>query len=532
MVYDVDIVEAAGMKCDDMVKATAARCFRRNFELMFIDSWGFHYESNEDGICFGKTIGFGKCNFAQNLKRYHGVETVKIAGVRNRDCLKFAVSQLEEGRPVDLKYDQAYLPWAKEIRKKAPLRYTGNIMMTGNAQEKFYCIDIHGTHKREELPFASFQEYADSVNNMDFLVFYKQQNMEKPDLKEHIETTLNRIYGMNNDMFGQMTLLANDIKERFDFEREIAYTEKYMGVIPTPNWIYFVDDIINIGRMRALYSVSLKYLSDIYGNGSLLKLSDDFKMIWSRWQLLTAVLVKSYFSGDFHKLNEILAKHLRQIIELEKVLTKKLENCAEDNNSIRESHIKSTMIQKNKAERFQHLDISEFCNNKAFSKMIKEEEQADFDGLHNYYLLTALPEDHLFTGDNPEFGLITEGMDNIKCCGQYLRTDMTDVNSIRILGACESGAFYGNFIVYYEGGEIQESILGFGEWRFQKCELGEKPALTCGRFYCGEVKEEEKGYLFSNMLEILNKDRIVGIRLPHCENMHIFAITFAVGISG
>lgn len=329
-------------------------------------------------------------------------------------------------------------------------------------------------------------------------------------------------------MFREMELLADDLKERFDFEKEIACTEKHIGKLPTPNWIFFVSDIIDIGRMRALYSISLKYLSDVYGNSSLLKLSEDFKILWSKWQLLVSVLIKSYFGGNFSKLNRKLEGHLRQIIELEKALTKKLEDCADNNNSIGKTDIQSRGIREGKNKTFLHLDIGELCNNKAFYKKIKEEEPADFDGLHNYYLLADSTQYNFLTGNNQEFRLRMDGLDNIKCTGQYLKTNVKDVDSIRILGACDSGAFYGNFIVCYEDGYIQEAILGFGEWRFEKCELGERPALISSRFYCNEVKEEEKGYIFSNIVDIQSKERITGIRLPHCENMHIFAITFAM----
>lgn len=518
MISDVNIVESTGMKCKDMAMATAARALNRDFELMFVSSWNFDY-SNIKGETIGGSIFIPNGEFVTDLNKYHGVDTLVYSNIYSDKCLEFVLLNLDNGMPIDMNYDQAYLPWAKEIRKKAPLRYSGNIMILGHEENVLNCIDIHGTHNKEKLLFEKFVEYSQTINSMDFMVFNKLDENLEFDLREHVSTTLERNFGKNG-MFEKMRQYALVIKDNFDFGKEIETTLKRQGQITTPTWIDFVQDIINVGRMRALYSISLSYIADKYKNEELRKLCNEFKIIWSEWQLIVSILVKAYLSNNFNRLNIRLSKKILEIIDSERKATTTLEKSIQGKRNYVQNIKKNIKDMDLKA--LNYLEIEKYFNNKAFSQ---NDEMANFDGLNNSYLFNLLKNPYVEIEQKKLFSLKDNGLDNIKCLGQVLSITPILVDKILILGSCDSGAFFGEFSVYFENGDVQKNVVGFGEWRFEKCELGEELALVTDRYYLGEVSEQEKGYIFYNTIDIYNSHPVTKIQLPYCENMHIFAIT-------
>lgn len=520
MLNNIEFINAAGMKCKDMARAAVARCFNRDFELMFADAWKFNY-SGTDSSVIGGSVSAGENSFAENLSKFHGVETLTKSIGGQQECFNFMLAYLDEEMPINMGYDQAYLPWAKEARKKAPLRYTGNILFWGYDKNVFKCIDIHGSQQNETLPFPNFLEFAGAVGKIKADVYRKEQNASEFDLKKHIDMTEDYLF-KTGGMFGQMSQYAGRIKEDLNFEREIDYTVKRGRSLVTPNWIIMVADIIDAGRMRALYSHCLKYIADTYKNPNLEDLSNEFKMLWSKWQLIVSILAKSYYAKNYENLNLRVSDRFLDIIETEKKLADKLAasiasnghgNKITDNKIVNEADIK-----------YQHLDIHNLFNNRALSTELNN-GKADFDGLGNYYLLNDMEESELILGTRFKFRIHMGENDNIKCLGQSLNADLCDVKQICFLGACESGAFFGEFEVRFEDGHSQKAILGFGEWRFGKCELGEKLEYVTDRVYFNRLSEQEKGYIFSNVINIQYNGKVSEIKLPDCENMHILAIT-------
>lgn len=519
MLSNVELINAAGMKCNDMAKASVARCFHRDFELMFADAWKFNY-SGADSSVIGGNISVGENRFAENLSKFHGVETLTKDISGQQECLDFLLSHLDQEMPINMGFDQAYLPWAKEVRKKVPLRYTGNILLWRYDQDTLKCIDIHGSQQNESLPFSNFLEYAGTVDKIKTNAFRKKHSTDEFDLKEHIELTENYLF-KTDGMFEQMAQYAGKIKETLNFQQEIDYTIKQGRNLATPNWIIMVADIIDVGRMRALYSLSLKYMADTYKNADLDNLSNEFKMLWSKWQLIVSVLVKSYYAKNYDNLNLRVSNSMLDIIEEEKKLADKL---AASITSSGYANKISHMIPDDETNiQYQYPDIRHFFNNKAFSTGLSG-EKADFDGLGNYYLLKDVKGSEVVLGRKITFRIQMGENDNIKCLGQSLKVDLCGVRQICFLGACESGAFFGEFELSFQEEHSQKAILGFGEWRFGKCELGESLAYVADRVYFNRVSEQEKGYIFFNTINVPNEN-VSEIKLPNCENMHIFAIT-------
>lgn len=531
MIFPINLVENAGMKCQDMAQATAAHIFSRDYELMFINTWKFNFVDTNEYDCIGNKILVNKQNIKEDLEKYHGINTQEFNHIPQNEAINFIINNINHGRPVFMLFDQFYLPWAKKNRKEAPVRYDGNIMIVGHSIEKneFYCIDIHGSKNNEVLPMQYFIDFANTQRYLNFIVYYKCDIEYKIDLDAYIDSKLDEVFGINKEkqnMFDNIKEFGQVIKESFDMEKEIKYTQKMNIEIIAPARIICIKNFIDISRMRNLYSLSLLYLSRLYKNDNLLNLSNEFKLLGANWQIIISLLNKAYLKQDFYGLENKISKKIIEISDFEKEMAYKLDKC-KSNNKFIYSEDENTVINRATSEIIR-VDIKKYCNNKGISTKLMNNENANFDGLNNYYLMNRIPSNEELQDDICSYNIISSGKDNIICKEQIIEFEIKTYNYICFLSACDSCAFYGKFTVFYADGSCDDFIIGFGEWRFDKCEMGEKNIWMSERYYQNRVKGDEKAYLFSNKILIDRSKKVKYMRLPQCDNMHIFAITLVI----
>lgn len=535
LLLDVEFIQEPGMKCIDMALSMAAKLYKKDYELMFSDSWSFYFnnmnlvnENNYDP--FAEKILVGNVNFIKNFEKYHGINVLNNRNIDAKNYFNLIIENIQLKTPVALWYDQFYMPWTKEIRKKAPLRYDGFMMIIGfdHKNKEFICIDVHGTQKIERLPYSTFGSFVESKTDHYCVVFRNKEDEIDIKFSEHIDECLNRLYDKSNrnlNIFEQMKECSYYIKESFDLKKEIEYTYKYESQLSAPTHIYCMKSFIEIARMRNLYSLCLKYFYNKSNDFRVMNLSNEFKLFSTNWQTIVSVLVKSYYRSDYNNLNNIISKYINNIADQEEKLAESLQ-IIDWNKSI--NYSKS--INEIKKEKYfssfglssYQLNLELYFNNKGIARYINE--IADFDGLGNYLIMDDAKECLIKdTNINFPYKLSFGDKDNLICKNQIIHTRIGKYVGLSILGACDSGAFYGQLDVIHENNKTS-LVFGLGEWRFNKCQFNENVAWIGDRVYLKKVNPEEKAYLFSKVILFEKELDIEQIILPNCTNMHIFAI--------
>ncbi len=562
MKLNLNIVEAAGMVCQDMGAATATRGLGQDYELMYQDAWGFQYndelefcslnpkeyelfygysKKQQKAVCekyknaLGRKVSGGQNRQEKWLSFYHGVETQHKKFNTQELYLEGIKKQLAKGIPVEMWFDQYFMPWTKEVRKKAPLRYQGYMMIHGFDEETgdFHCIDIHGTRTEEVMPMRNFLAFLKEHQRYCFTTYRPTGEQNPFQVKRFLEKTLQRIEGIGNkSIFNEMRRLADDIEKKFDFQEEIALSQESKGSLAAPTHILCVKSFTEVSRMRNLFALTLTYIGERENMPEILKLSERFRLHAAKWQILVAILGKAYFKKDFNGLDKQLSEHIRRLADEEEETKEILKQLLDESRIEKVKHLNENEEKKQKEigngeekNDYVFCDLVSLFNNRAFAATLKNAEKADFDGLGNYLLRDMQKgKQMIFCGEQP-FQLGKEGEDNICCTNQIVSIQPDEYYSLNILGACDSGAFYGKLEISYLDGEKQESIFGFGEWRFGKCEFGEKLAWQGERVYWNQVNAEEKGYLFWKRIPLNRQKKLCQIKLPDCKNMHVFSIT-------
>lgn len=562
MVLKAKMVAEAGMDCREIEYATVSRMFGRNYELMFTDAWGFEladrielahsdYTAEELREKFSDTIGnrlsAGNIELEKNLRKYHGIDVQKNSLKDKATAFDSMKEQIDQGKPIGMWVDQHFLDWTKEIRKNGPLRYYGTLMIHGyDDQEKvFYCIDIHGRIEGVKWSYDNFAAFLDSIEVFEYDTFQVIGDEYIPEMNEFLQHTINRVLGRTKEhpnIFEQMQILAEYVSTSLDMQKEIQVSQGPLTMPDTPNHIYFIRAFIRISRMRNMFALAVEYYGKKYQNKKLLEISSQFRLFNGNWKQILAILTKAYFSSNYKGIREKIHDDILKFEQEEKAMLEQLTQMCSDSSENDASNVRTNETYTNaagyqyglveKSTDYQHVtyDLHAFFNNKAIAENVNDRKNADFDGIGNCYLWKT---DNIWQNPNWEgkvpFTIERNAvqMDNVLCNGQLITLENQVFDCVSLVGACDSGPFFGVMEVTYADETRDKISFGFDEWRFKMCEFQEEPLYECDRYYHGNVSHEERGYLFVKTLELNGQKQIRTIKLPACTNMHLFAMTFS-----
>lgn len=107
--------------CFEAVLANCAHWLGRDYQLMYLDEWGFDYGDWQQAGSFGKSLNSYR-NKVQPLKKYHGVLFHEQQG--GFDDMMAYVDEILPHKPVVVRADSYFCPWDKSFRKHHNDRHT------------------------------------------------------------------------------------------------------------------------------------------------------------------------------------------------------------------------------------------------------------------------------------------------------------------------------------------------------------------------------------------------------------------------
>ncbi len=510
----IECVQVGGMVCDEVTAATVAKYFGRDYQCMFMDCWNFFYNEHIENFLLGDNIGAVNYSKDKNLLQYHGIAKYYRRFDEPEQFVSSLIEMLENNKLVSCKFDQYYMPWALEKRKKEALRYNGYLLFYeyDRISKLFKCIDIHGDRKDREIGIENVRaSAAGDVIDLKILNVYSCVNVCEPDYNYLFNLSICNIYKENEfkKTFLQSMSDANQqILKNFSMEKEIDYTYKYVSQISDPTQVIFINSLIDIARMRIDYSQFLEYLGGKLKNNCIVEISNEFKILYSQWRVLISIIIKRFLKKQYSGLNHTIYENIQNLYIREKELARQIMSIDLLNtyNSVHYNN-KNQRISKNKQNEYE-LDIMMYYNNKGMTT----NDVANFDGNGNYYV-------HDFMVENNK-----KNFDNIICDKQEIVIDNLICNGITIIGSCDSGSLCGEYCFIDKNNNIKKRIIGLSDWRYDRCEFNEECICEMNRYYNNTIKNDEKGYLFKNTISFDASFILAKIILPQCECMHIFKI--------
>lgn len=530
----MECVQNAGMKCADLSQANAARFYGHNYQMMFLDAWSFKFGKNiyENEHLLAERLSPGDNRVKENMLKYHGIDSNVSEFSSSLECKDYIISCVKHKTPVSMHFDQWYMPWAPEKRRSEALRYDGYLLFLeyDDIRDIFSCVDVHGSRSVEILPGDNFIKACTNSRNIKEVTAHSLAGEEKQvDVKTEICNILSKVWKRNEEgktFFDEMSECARFVADNFNFAEEIDITERTYGRIIVPERIMCVSQMVDIARMRNLFSVTLEYLNSLDHEIDLRDISNEFKLIYSSWKLLISTLYKRYYKKDYEGLDSLISEKISEYCEMEKKIAGKFEKLVHEPPKRAVLPETEKMLQKGVYDKV-YVDLGKYKDNRGFS-MEKYGGQADFDGLNNYFIYddsiqNILPElkNELQNGRN----------DNIVCQGQKIVFESCVCKKVSLFASSESGSFIGKFSVLSDDIVVRNECLGFGEWRFSKCEWNDKCVWEGDRMYMGRISDEEKSHIFEQQIEFSEKTEINGLLLPECPGIHVFGIILYVSPS-
>jgi amino acid adenylation domain-containing protein len=539
---DLKPLHDGAFNCEQDLVATIAAWQGRNYQLMFVEAWGFDYRPDKPGSFtpYSQRIGADQGDEWKNLFQYHGMQVFKYNDLTAAATLGIVKRELGTGRPVAVLLDTYWCPWdAGYQREGHDAEHFVLVVGLDRANRFLYCVDTIYSKYWEPLPMDCFFEgYRDLCETFAF----EDLPVTELDWRKIVRNAVRRLQRTAGEAnaFNAMRNLAADAARDFDIAKEI---EGYPNFLRAK--LYRV--LLEIARGRKQFAKALACLSTQYQVEALGKLSKELEREGGSWESIRAMLLK--LNGLFEAktlMPKVLERMKKTADREERIATRLLEVC-EDQSP--EPGLNASAISSAPARGERNLDLmeprlsaemvdlSKYVNNHGCGSPVYQSCRADFNGLREFFLIESMPPEGRLevAGMNFMFPRLGDGLnDNVACAGQAILIKPEHYSSLMILGCGDEGSFSEKIIVLYEGGVREEVEIDFSCWWLAP-DFGEIIAWE------GKLASRADGRmhlapnpvrLFAQQYALRNGGCAVGLKLPDCINLHLFAISLVPSPSG
>lgn len=531
VVFDMEVVKSEEMACYESTFATVVAWKKRRYEMMYAKAWDFNYldegidffeeENNLPGF-LGNRIFIDQTSIPELLDKYAGIRIREHELDDPQLILSMVREELNKGMPAFTLFDQYYSPWASE-EERTLLRQRGALLIIGidETNSELYCLDVHGTKRREKLPIADFLKGCTFERKQ--LVTFEDLGCENLsfDWSEIFITALENNLNKKISAFNQMRALANDIEQCLDFDLETKDCLHQSNVIMLNRFKF-------VCRARLQFNKTLKLLNERFAKEFIPTLIEKFSAAQINWSRVASPLARAFLMKNYsNQVRLKMAAEIRKAADFEEQIAEYMKKLCEG------KHESGLITNPNNADltvnQVVAVDLKEYLNNKGFGGSASEQDKGDFNGLGDYFLKDGLPPDNSITIDSTNYRFLTInefGYDNIACAAQIIRIPNSNYEYLTLMGCCEWerhsqwGSFLGNMEIIYENGPNQFLDIEFSDWGILPI-CGEKIAWA-GFAHFNNRKYPKR--IFSQKYKLDKGKVIEKIKLPDCQKMHIFAV--------
>ena len=511
MILDVKLKKSINMFCDESAAATVATWLGRHYEMMFANMVGFQFDvkkSIEDKI-IGPNIysGVSNENIFKLLAEYHGIRTCFVKP-DNADAIGIITAELEKGMPILVLLREKYCSWIDSNSSTCVV-----FLVIGYDNEYLFGYDIHSNSRK--IVHTAIKEVRQ--NNADisefgytiYTVVSKERDVTRNDILKYI---CKGDYFCQNS-FDQMRDLAECIKTNLDYEIE----RMDYDII---NEIPLLQNIMHVLRARKLFASTCEFVAHKNGDEFLNKVSLGFLRLGGEWNTAWNMLLKFFYSEkDYGEQCFKISEKITNISYMEEELFHNLVSGQGYHETFVFKGIDRVVGSTNKLVE-KEINLKHLYNNKAFEETGNDVIKADLTGYKEYFLEGELARERVIKVFDLAF-LINNGLDNVSCKGQSVKVSEEGLQKIYLLGCAEWGEGSGNMEISYADGHVEYYYIVFKDWFF--CDTDDMYVAWKGKAQNSLGKVEERA-LFCISIKLEHKGKIQKIKLPSCNNMHIFGM--------
>lgn len=267
--------------CLDLTLANVARFYGRDYEMMFLGSWGFDF-SKDQSIPFEKRLKTSWRETEKYLSIFHGINIQKININTVLSPQKKILQLLDNDNIVAVKMDAYSCAWNLAY-KKYHIPHFFLIMRREN--NSLVCLDTYSSVK---------EEYIDVDINIDINSIFlfettslPEQNTVRCFIKWFIEKKLLKDHCIQKKLIKDFAGFLADID--YDF---ICSTYQDLWASP------LCRNIREIGCSRKNFLNSLSYINMHYGFSWNEEITTQFATVVEEWSKLYRLFLKCVYSRD------------------------------------------------------------------------------------------------------------------------------------------------------------------------------------------------------------------------------------------
>lgn len=490
-----------------------AQYYHKDYQLLFINSWKFHYIKTENQT-IGEALYEYKYSYANDLLeelhgiklQFHKVDEISI-------FINVIRKELQAKNPVIVATDTYYCPWILNRYQKLHGNHLCMIISVKDNDE-FEVIDSQ---------YAVSGEILDVYNLQKGMTQYALIKISKSDYTNANWLEIINDYNIKNyemNTFDMIRIFGKDILQ-CDFRKE---TNGFKDIDDVP----LIQGLNQISKSRKQYALALSF---IYHNSNITDLnliSEKFRSIGIRWSSVLGLLLKFYYTGDEQiiiRAADIIMLLADEEEELYVLLKKVL--CGERNLLKSEPFLP---MQDISPKSFNMIDLSTYVNNKGFNTIIDLDCESRFTVDGKYFWIDPLTDTNILRFENMQFKtLINEmGCDNISCSNQKIKVGYKNQKYIAILGCSEYGDHSDRIKIVYEDESSQEIMMALSNWTSSVPTFNDSITLTAGIVERMPDKAQLLPFpvhLYTSIYKLESDNMIDYILLPYYPNLHIFSIT-------
>jgi hypothetical protein len=506
---------------------------KENLAWHFGECWKFSFSNpvNDSKGALGKVLYENNSYEYDSYKKYYGVEIKYHHEKKLDEFFDGLQKELYYERPVVLIQKSYWIPW--DINYQINNEYTHAYIITDVDYDNKNLIATDGYYSQKDI-LIDFSHVEKGFIG-EFITFSYSNDMDRlcgkiSDWKSLLRHTLKNVkdnkgnFNAFSDMrdLAERLMLIDDINSENNPGDENFVSSKLYRAISI---------IINSRKKFARF---MKHLERKTGIEMLCNMCKEFELSANKWLKIQHLMLKASIAGNYSAIKPKLYANIIEVAELEESIFVEMEGFVEEYND----HSQKNNEYMNKTsfddyEKYIFLDLESYFNTKGFGDA--EEDSCPtliFSG--QYFSNENIPLDEVLIVDDMKFKfpeVKKHKLDSLYCKGQVITTEREKYNTIMFLGFSDTDNFSDEVEIEYTDNSVEKLMVAFTCWYINP-HFGDMLAWEGSIFEKNldgtAMQSSHKYKIFANKYSFNCSDKVVkSIRLPECENIHIFAITAA-----
>lgn len=494
---EIKALHSSMYDCMDDCIYSICESFNINPIHTFSQSWNFIYWPKTGKLA--DSIIDQRKERAKLLEKYHGI-TLHMSFEMSIEEIK---DHIEHKTPVIMEVDLFSLPWSDYYEK---IHTSHCIIIVGynQATDEYDIVD-------PTIQRAGIIAKTSAIGTIGMYMTLEMKNVSEEN-HNYIQlisdsTAAFHKYTLNGNAFADMEEYGDSL---VDLIQSQDILKNYSS---NPLDAEIFRHIQFTSRCRFCYASWIKYIGEQSKIIALVQTGENIHQSGLVWEKLRMKLMHLLCSNKLIKSKEVIQNYIHDLIYSEREIYSRLEAFCTGNDILLNGQKEDNFTYLNMVS--EEVNLIPYYNNQAFYSERFENQKGGFDQNDYYYIRGEeqwQDESLLF--------------DNVTGNGQTIIVNINYYQGIRLYASSSLGHCMEEIQVLFEDGTNEVIPIAFSYW----CEAipfcGEDIAWRgdCARLRNHIVEKRNKVNIFTKSYKLQNQKKVVGIKLPVNEYLHIFKI--------